>query len=85
MPIVPLTPKYTTIKKILPSTKLSPPRSLYVSLAITEGVSAPVPYGISPSANTLTPESSITRQVVLQGNTMPLTPGLHSSTGPLGN
>ena len=73
------------VTKLLPSTNLTTPRSLFVSQDITKGVSVPIPYGISPGANTLTPDGYLTRQVVLQGNPMPLTPGLHSSTGTSGN
>ena len=44
-----------------------------------------VPYVRSTGADTLTPDGSITRQVVLQGNPISLTPGLHSGTGTSGN
>ena len=35
----------------------------------------PIPYVRSPGAGTLTPDGYITRQMVLQGNPMALTPG----------
>ena len=85
MPIVPLPPQNNTVTKLLPSTNLTPPRSLDVNQDVTKGLFLPIPYGLSPGAYILTPYSSLTRQVVLQVNPMPLTPGLHSSTGPSGN
>ena len=66
MPIVPLPPKNHTVTKLLPSTNLTPPRSLVVSQDTTKGISAPIPYIFSPGANTLTPDGYLTRQVVLQ-------------------
>ena len=85
MPIVPLPPKNQTVTKLLPSTNLNPPWSLVVSQDTTKGVLVTIPYRRSPSADTLTPDGYLTRQVVLQGNPAPLTPGIHSSIGPSGN
>ena len=85
MTIVPLPPENHTVTKLLPSTNTTPTKSLVVSQDNIKGILAPIPYGQSPGANTLTPDGYITRQVVLQGNPMPLTPGLNSSTGPSGN
>ena len=61
---------------MLPSTNLAPPKSLVVSQATDRGGLAPIPYGRSPGANTLTPDGSLTRMMVLQGNPMPLRSGL---------
>ena len=85
MHIVSLPPKNNTVTKLLPSTNLTTPRRLNVSKANTKGILKPVPYRRSTIDNNLTPESSITRQVVLQGKPMPLKPGLHSITGLSGN
>ena len=60
--------------KLLPSTNLTTSKSLVSSQATTKGILAPITYGRSPGANTLTPESSLTRLMVLQGNPTPLTP-----------
>ena len=73
------------VTKILSSNNLTHPRIMDVSQATTKGMLVPVPYRCIPGTNTLTTVSSITMQVVLQGNPMPLTLCLHSSTGPLGN
>ena len=48
--------------KLLPSSNLIPPRSLDVIQYTTKG---PIPYGRNTGANNLTPDSSLTRQVVL--------------------
>ena len=71
--------------KLLPSTNLTTPRILIGSQATTKGIYAPIPYGRSYGAKNLTLHDSITRQMVLQGNPMPLTPGIQSSTGPSEN
>ena len=85
MSIVPLPPKNHTVTKLLPSTNLTPPSSLVVSQATTKGISAPIPYRHSPGANTLKLDGSLTRQLVLQVNQIPLTSGLHYSTRTSGN
>ena len=85
MHIVPLLPTNHTVTKMLPSTNLTPTRSLVVIQYTTKGVYAPIPYGRSTGSDTLTPDGSLTGNMVLQGKPMPLTPGLHSSTGTLGN
>ena len=51
--------------KLLPSSNLIAPRSLFVKQATTKGLPAPIPYDHNPGANTLTPDSSFTMQVVL--------------------
>ena len=51
--------------KLLPSSNLIPPRSLLLTQDITKGLLVPKPYVQNPGANTLTPDSSLTRQVVL--------------------
>ena len=81
MPIFILPPKNHTVMKLLPSTNLTHTRSLVVSKDTTKGILEPIPYRRSPGANTLIPDGSLNVHVVLQGNPMPLTPGLHSSTG----
>ena len=73
------------LTKLLPSNNLTHPRIMDVSQDTTKGMSVPVPYVHIPVTNTLTTGSSITMKVVLQGNPMPLTLCLHSSTGLLGN
>ena len=85
MPIAPLQPKNHTVTKLLPSTNLTTLRILVFSQATTKGLSEPIHYRRSPGYYTLIPDGYITRQVVLQGNPMPITPGIHYSTGTSGN
>ena len=61
--------------KLLPSTNLTPPMSLVVSQATTNGISVSITYRRSTGDNTLTPETSLTRLIVLQGNPTTPTPG----------
>ena len=65
MPIVTLPPKNNMVTKLLPSTNITPQGILDVSQAKTKGLSAPIPYGCSPGADKITPDSSLTSQVVL--------------------
>ena len=65
MPIVTLPPKNNMVTKLLPSTNLTPQGILDVSQAKTKDILAPIPYGRSPGADNLTPDSSLTSQVVL--------------------
>ena len=65
-----------TVTKLLPSTNLTPLRSLFVSRANSKGLSEPITYGRSSGADTLTPDGSLTMHMLLQGTPMPLTPGL---------
>ena len=60
-----LPPKNNTVVKLLPSTNIILPRSLFFTHATNRGISAPKHYGPNPDANTLTPDGSITRHVVL--------------------
>ena len=64
MPIVTLPPNNHMVTKLLPSTNLTPPRNLNVTQATTKGVLVSIPYGRSPSTNTLTPDSSLTNKGV---------------------
>ena len=43
--------------KLLPSSNLITPRSLFVTQATTKGLSAPIPYRHNPCAATLTTDS----------------------------
>ena len=64
-----------TVTKLLPSTNLTPPRSLVVIQANIKAVLEPITYGRRPGDNTLTPDSSLTRLMALQRNPTPLTTG----------
>ena len=63
------------VTKLLHNTNLTPPRRLVVSQATTKGIFAPIPYGLSTGADTLTLDGYLTGLMVLQGKPTPLTPG----------
>ena len=64
-PLFILPPSNNTVVKMLPSTNIIPPRSLFVTQATTKGLSAPKRYGRNPGADTLTPDDSLTSHVLL--------------------
>ena len=60
-----LPPRNNKVVKLLPSTKLTPPRNLFATQTTTRGLSETKHYGCNPGANTLAPGGSLTRHVVL--------------------